>query len=123
VWSALADLVVLAHLLFVLFAVAGGALVLYRRRLAWLHVPAAAWAVFIELSGGICPLTPLENELRRRAGGPTYDGSFVEQYVIPLLYPAALTRDQQWLLGGVVILVNVAVYGVVLTRRRHPAVR
>ena len=118
-WSALADLVVLGHLLFVIFVLAGGVLVLYRPRLAWLHLPAVVWAVFVEFSGRICPLTPLENELRRRAGGPAYEESFVEHYVIPLLYPAALTRDLQWFLGGAVLLINVTVYAVVYARRRQ----
>ena len=116
-WSTLADLVVLAHLLFVLFVVAGGVLVLSRRRLAWLHLPAVAWAAFVEFSGRICPLTPLENALRRRAGGPGYEASFIEHYVIPLLYPPALTRDLQWLLGGAVLVINAVVYTLVVTRR------
>jgi hypothetical protein len=118
-WSALADVVVLVHLLFVAFVVAGGVLVLYRNRLAWLHLPAVAWGVFIELSGRICPLTPLENELRRRGGGATYDASFVEHYVIPVLYPPALTREGQWFLAGAVIVINVTLYASAFARRRN----
>jgi hypothetical protein len=118
-WSVLADVVVLVHLLFVAFVMAGGVLVLYRRRVAWLHLPAVAWGVFIEFSGRICPLTPLENELRRRGGDATYEAGFVEHYVIPVLYPSALTRDVQWFLGAAVIVINVAVYGIALGRRRN----
>jgi hypothetical protein len=116
-WAFLADVVVLVHLLFVVFVVCGGALVWYRPRLAWLHLPAVVWAVFVEWSGRVCPLTPFENALRERAGGPAYDGSFVEHYVIPVLYPAGLTRELQWAIGGVVVVVNLAVYAVMLTRR------
>jgi hypothetical protein len=118
-WSALADVLVLIHFLFVAFVVAGGILVLYRRRLAWLHLPAVAWGVFIELSGRVCPLTPLENEMRRRGGGATYEAGFVEHYVMPVLYPSALTREVQWWLGGAVLVINIAVYGVAFARRRH----
>jgi hypothetical protein len=122
-WSALADAIVLLHVLFVAFVVAGGVLVLHRRRVAWLHLPAVAWGVFIEFSGGICPLTPLENELRRRGGGVTYEASCVEHYVIPVLYPSALTREVQWLIGVAVIVINVAVYTFVFVRRQNGAGR
>jgi hypothetical protein len=112
----LADLVVLVHLAFIVFVVAGGLAVLWRRRMAWLHLPAAAWGVFIEVSGGICPLTPLEQDLRDRAGQAGYEGGFVEHYVVALIYPEALTRELQFVLAGLVVVVNVAVYAYVLTR-------
>ena len=122
-WSMFADVVVLVHVLFVLFVVAGGVLVLYRRSFAWLHLPAVAWGVFIEFSGRICPLTPLENELRRRAGGATYEAGFVEHYVIPVLYPPALTREAQWFIGAAVLAVNVIVYAFAFGRRTNSAGR
>jgi hypothetical protein len=112
----LADLVVLVHLAFIVFVVAGGLAVLWRRRMAWLHLPAAAWGVFIEVSGGVCPLTPLEQDLRDRAGQAGYEGGFVEHYVVALIYPEALTREMQFVLAGLVLVVNVAVYAYVLTR-------
>jgi hypothetical protein len=117
----LADLVVLVHLAFIVFVVAGGLTVLWWRRMAWLHLPAAAWGVFIEVSGGICPLTPLEQDLRERAGQSGYEGGFVEHYVVALIYPEALTRELQFVLAGLVLVVNVAVYGYVLTRPRKAA--
>ena len=113
----LADLTVVFHLGFVLFVVAGGLLVVRWPGLAWLHVPAAIWGAVIEFAGWICPLTPLENWLRRQGGEVTYSTSFVEHYVIPILYPESLTREMQWILGGFVLAVNVAVYAVVLRRR------
>jgi hypothetical protein len=106
-----ADLVLLLHLAFVLFVVAGGLLVLKWPLLIWLHLPAVAWGAIVEFTGWICPLTPLENELRTLAGSATYDADFIEQYLLPLLYPAGLTRDIQLTLGMIVIGVNVAVYG------------
>lgn len=114
----LADALVVVHLAFVLFVLFGGLLVLRSRRLAWLHLPAVAWGVWIEWAGWICPLTPLENWLRRLAGAEVYASSFVERYLLPLLYPAALTREVQLLLGGVVVVVNAAIYALVLGRRR-----
>ena len=122
-WSALADAVVLVHVLFVAFVVAGGLVVLYRRGLAWLHLPAVAWGVFVELTGRICPLTPLENALRQRGGGVTYEASFIEHYVVPVLYPVGLTRELQWLFAAAVLLINGAVYAVVLARGRKAAGR
>jgi uncharacterized membrane protein YhhN len=114
----LANAAVVAHVAFVLFVLPGGLLLVLRwPRLGLVHVPAALWGVWIEVSGWICPLTALENWLRRRGGGAGYASSFVEHDVVPLLSPAALTRDQQWLLAGVVVLVNVAMDALVLGRR------
>jgi hypothetical protein len=114
----LADAVVVLHLGFVGFVVLGGLLALRWPRVAWVHLPAAAWGAWVEFAGRICPLTPLENWLRRESGGEGYSASFVEHYLIPILYPAALTRELQWMLGGIVIAVNAAVYAVVLLGRR-----
>ena len=118
-YGVLADIVVVIHLVFVIFAVLGGGLVLWRRWVVWLHLPAVLWAIWIELTGGMCPLTPLENWLRRRAGQGGYRGDFVEHYVIPLLYPDGLTRDLQILLGLVVIFVNLALYGYLIFKIRR----
>jgi len=115
--SAAATAVVVAHLLFVAFAVGGGLLALRWPRVAWVHAPAAAWAAFIEFSGRICPLTPLENALRRRAGLDDYTGDFIAAYVFPVLYPSGLTRRAQIGIGLVVVAVNVAAYWVVLRQR------
>lgn len=114
----LADLVLLFHAAFVVFVVSGGLLALRWPLVAWLHVPAALWGAGIELLGGICPLTPLENHLRRLAGEQGYDRGFVEHYVVGLLYPAGLTPGAQLVLGAIVLAVNALVYAFVL-RRRH----
>jgi hypothetical protein len=114
----LADVVVIFHLTFVLFVTLGSLLVLRWSRLAWLHLPAVVWGAWIEISGRICPLTPLENWLREQGGGVAYEASFVDQYVIPVVYPASLTRQVQWLLAGLVIGVNAFVY-LFAWRRRH----
>ena len=109
-YAALADLVLLAHAAFILFAAAGALLLRRFPRVAWLHLPAVAWGVAIEWSGGICPLTPLEVWLRRRAGAAGYESSFIEHYVTALIYPAGLTRGMQVALGGGLLLINVLLY-------------
>ncbi|MCO6413054.1 MAG: DUF2784 domain-containing protein [Thiogranum sp.] len=111
-----ADLVLVLHLLFILFAVLGGLLVLKWRWVAWLHFPAALWAAMIEFAGWYCPLTPLENSLRAAGGQQGYSGGFIEHYLVPLIYPAGLTRELQIGLGMAVVLINLAVYGILLRR-------
>lgn len=116
-----ADAVALLHLLFILFVLLGGLLVLKWRWLAWLHLPAVVWGATVELFQLFCPLTPLENQLRRAAGELGYSGGFIEHYLIPILYPSGLTPQVQLWLGGLVVAVNLVVYlGLVfaLLRRR-----
>ena len=114
----LADLTLILHAAFVVFVMLGALLVLRWPRVAWIHLPAALWGAGIEFLGGICPLTPLENHWRQLAGGDGYAGGFVEHYVVPILYPDALTRRVQVALGVLVLIVNVAIYAWVLWRRR-----
>lgn len=114
----LADAVVLLHLAFILFA-AFGALLLFRYpRLLWLHLPAALWGAVIEFSGWVCPLTPLENHLRALAGDKPYSGDFIERYLVPLIYPAALTRNLQMLLGIGCVTINIVLYAMVIRNER-----
>ena len=112
----LADAVVGLHFAFVGFALLGGLLVLRHRWVAWLHLPSAAWVVIIALAGWVCPLTPLENHLRRAAGQAGYDGGFVEQYITPVLYPDGLTHHVQIALGLSALAINVAIYSYVVRR-------
>ncbi len=113
-YGLLADLTVLLHAAFIVFAVFGGLLVLRWPRIAWLHLPAVLWAAFIEFSGRICPLTPLENHYRDLAGESGYSGDFIEHYVLPVIYPAGLTRNIQLWLGIGVVAVNVLAYAFAL---------
>ena len=115
-YRAAADAILILHLVFVIFVVLGGVIVLRWPRLAWLHVPAVLWAAWVEFAGWICPLTPLEISLRQRAGEAGYAGDFVEHYLTSALYPEGLTRTTQIALGGAVVLINLAVYVVILNR-------
>jgi Protein of Unknown function (DUF2784) len=119
IYRALADLILALHLVFVLFVVAGGLLVVRWPRIAWLHIPAAIWGVLIEFTGWICPLTPLENSMRTRGGEAGYNGGFIEHYIQPLLYPAGLTRSTQVVLGSLVLALNLTAYAIMVSRMRR----
>ena len=112
----LANAVVVVHALFIVFIVFGGFLAWRWRWVAVLHVPCAVWGVLIEYNGWICPLTPLENSLRMRAGQQGYSGGFVEHYLLPAIYPAGLTPRIQVVLGTAVLVVNVVTYAVLVRR-------
>ncbi|MFQ6005074.1 MAG: DUF2784 domain-containing protein [Woeseia sp.] len=111
-----ADFVLALHLGFIAFVVFGGLLTLRYRPFVYVHIPAAVWGAFVEISGRICPLTIWENGLRRIAGESGYSDSFVEHYLLPVIYPAGLTRSIQFWLAGMVILVNIAIYAWLLYR-------
>jgi hypothetical protein len=117
-YRALADLVLLLHLAFIVFVVLGGLLAFRWRWAPAVHVPAAAWGAAVELFGWICPLTPLENALRRKGGGIGYSADFIEHYLVPLIYPSELTRNVQLVLGAIVVAVNVLVYARLILRRQ-----
>jgi len=121
VLALLAGLVVLIHLAFVVFAASGALLALRWRWVPWVHVPAVVWAAYIEFSGGICPLTPLENDLRTRAGLDYYGGDFVARYLFPVLYPDGLTREAQVVIGGGVLVLNLVLY--IFLNRFRPGLR
>ncbi|MHC4934110.1 MAG: DUF2784 domain-containing protein [Planctomycetota bacterium] len=119
VHRALADLVLVLHLAFIAFVVAGGLLSLRWRWTPLVHLPAVLWGVFVELTGRVCPLTPLENALRRASGASGYSGGFIENYLAPIIYPAVLSRQGAILLAGLLVLVNALVYLVVWRRYRR----
>ena len=111
-----ADLLVLIHLGFILFAVLGGLLVLKYRPCFFFHLPALVWAILIALFGWVCPLTPLENRLRELGGVLGYETSFIEQYLLPIIYPGALTRRKQVFLGLLVLIINLVIYRWIVCR-------
>jgi hypothetical protein len=120
----LADAVVVLHVAFIAFAALGGFLIWRWRRVIFVHLPALAWATYIGVTGNLCPLTPLENSLRERAGEAGYSGGFIEHYILPLLYPIGLTRQTQWILAAILVAINLVAYrGVIVRRRRDAATR
>ena len=115
----IADFLVIIHLAFICFVVFGGLLVVRWKWMSIVHLPAVAWGALIEFQGGICPLTPLEQEFRHLAGQSGYSGGFIEHYLIPLIYPSGLTRPIQIAIGFFVIAINLSIYGLVLYRMKH----
>jgi len=113
----LADLILLLHVTFVIFTVLGALLATRWRGLLWIHVPAVIWAASVEFFGWICPLTPLENWLRDRAGDGGYSADFIAHYIVPVLYPEGLTREVQIALGVFVLLINLVIYGWIFRHR------
>ena len=118
-WFILADALLVLHGLFIAWVAIGGLAVCFRPRLAWLHLPALAWGVWIEASGGLCPLTPLEWALRRRAGQQGHGGSFVDHYLGALIYPDGLTPAAQWRIAWLLLLINLLLYAAAAVRLRR----
>jgi hypothetical protein len=118
-WRLLADLLVALHLAFAAFVIFGGFLVWKWRWTPLAHLPALAWGFWVETSGQVCPLTPLEIHLRHLAGEAGYHGGFLAHYVVPLLYPPGLTRADQWVLAALLLAINLAAYGALLGPHRR----
>jgi hypothetical protein len=116
-----AEAVLGLHFAFALFAVFGGLLVARRPWLVWLHLPAVAWSSLVNLLQQVCPLTPLENHFRRLAGESGYEGTFIEQYIAPILYPAGMTSEVALAAGISLPLWTLGVYAWILWRRRRAA--
>ncbi|HKJ17066.1 MAG TPA: DUF2784 domain-containing protein [Xanthomonadales bacterium] len=117
-----ADSIVLIHFGFIIFVVLGGLLVLSWPKIAWVHIPAAAWGVWIELSHGVCPITPLEQSLRDRAGATNYEGSFINQYIVPIIYPPDFSPQTAQVFGFALMVFTMTVYSVAIYRKRRPRV-
>ncbi|MBT7087042.1 MAG: DUF2784 domain-containing protein [Desulfobacterales bacterium] len=114
IYRTLADFVVLVHLSFILFTVFGGFLGLLSKRWFWIHLPSVLWAVLIEFTGWICPLTPLENLLSIKGEISVYETGFIENYIVPLIYPDLLSRELQIILGFFALVLNILIYWYVL---------
>lgn len=114
----LADALVVFHFGFVAFVMLGGLLSLRWNRIGWLHIPCVLWVIWVESSGSICPLTPLENDLLEQAGFQRYEGGFVDHYITPVLYPSNLTRAMQIGIAVGLVVLNTACYGYIAWRRR-----
>jgi len=119
IYSFLADALLITHLLFIIFVVVGGVLIIKWRWLIFLHIPAVIWGVLVEFNHWICPLTPWENALRHAAGETGYNSGFIDHYLIPLIYPANLTHETQIILGSIVIIINLAVYTGLFLKNKH----
>ncbi|HUN54988.1 MAG TPA: DUF2784 domain-containing protein [Smithella sp.] len=117
-YTVLADLIVLAHFLFIAFVILGGLLVIRWPRMSFLQIPAALWGAAVEFFAWICPLTPLENHFRDLAGGGSYSGDFITRYLLLIIYPENLTPATQYILGGLVIFINAIFYAIAICKQR-----
>lgn len=115
-YSVAADLLVIVHLLFIIFVITGGLSILKWRWMFLLHIPAAVWGAFVEINGLLCPLTPWENKLRMLAGERGYPNSFIEHYLIPVIYPPEITQTMLMFMGVMVIVINLCIYSFVVYR-------
>ena len=118
IYSFLADLLVVFHLVFILYVIAGALLIFTWPKTLWIHLPSCFWGMTVEFTGWICPLTPWEIQLRRLAGEEGFSRSFIEQYLIPMIYPSGLNREIQMLMGSIVLIVNLSLYTLILIKRR-----
>ena len=118
IYSFLADLLMVLHLVFILYVIAGALLIFKWPKTLLLHLPACFWGMTVEFIGWICPLTPWEIQLRRLGGEEGYTGSFIEHYLIPIIYPSGLTREVQMVVGGTVLIVNLSLYNLNLIKKR-----
>ena len=118
IYSFLADLLVVFHLVFILYVIAGALLIVKWPKTLWLHLPSCFWGMTVEFTGWFCPLTPWEIQLRMLAGEEGYTGSFIEHYLIPIIYSSGLTREVQMVLGGTVLILNLSLYTLILIKRR-----
>lgn len=114
IYNFLSNLVVIVHLLFIVFVCLGALLVLKWPKVIWVHIPFALWGVVVEYMNIVCPLTPLENYFRRLGGNMTYESDFVARYIIPVIYPVELTRNLQFVLGSIVLMLNIIIYGFII---------
>ncbi|MDR9435332.1 MAG: DUF2784 domain-containing protein [Thiohalophilus sp.] len=119
IYLILAELTVLLHFLFVAFVTVGALLLLRWPKLIWLHLPALFWGIYIQFSGGYCPLTPLEKTFRQLADIETYEGGFINHYLIPIIYPPGLTHEMQIMIGIGLIVLNIVIYSLFIYRQRH----
>jgi len=110
------NLILLVHLIFIIFVVLGGLLFFASRKIIFIHIPALIWGIYIELTSSICPLTYLENWFLHKANLITYSGGFIQNYLVPIVYPADLTKDLQIYLGITLIVVNIIIYGFILNK-------
>ena len=114
-----ANLTLIIHLMFIIFVVLGAFLYLVSTKIIYIHLPALAWAIYLELSHSICPLTHLENWFLQKSNLPVYSESFIQRYIVPVIYPNKLTEDFQIFLGIVLMIVNLILYVFIFSRTKR----
>ena len=115
-YESLATLALIIHFLFILFVIFGGLLFFIKKWVILIHLPALIYGIYVEFTQSICPLTYLENFLLQKAKLTTYSTSFIQNYLVPIIYPINLTKDIQINLAIALIILNVVIYGAVVIK-------
>ena len=108
-----ANLTLIAHLIFILFVVIGGLIFFIFPKIIYMHLPALSWGIYIELTNSVCPLTYLENWFLYKGEFTPYSNNFINNYLIPIIYPEGLTNEIQIYLGISLIVINILIYGLI----------
>ena len=111
-----ANLTLIIHFAFILFVIFGALLFFITKKIIFIHIPAFIWGLYIELTNSICPLTYLENWLLNKANLTTYSEGFIQNYLVPIVYPVSLTQDLQIYLGITLIVINIIIYGFIFDK-------
>ena len=111
-----ANLTLIVHFVFILFVVFGALLFFVSTKIVFIHIPAFIWGSYIELTHSICPLTYLENWFLHKANLTTYSEGFIQHYLVSIVYPTNLSKDLQIYLGIAIIVVNIIIYGFIISR-------
>ena len=113
-----ADLTLIAHFAFIIFVVFGALLFIVSTKIIYLHVPALIWGIYIEITHSVCPLTYLENWFLQKANLSTYSEGFIQNYLVPIVYPTNLTKDLQIYFAIVLIVANMIMYGLIISKSK-----
>ena len=113
-----ADFALIVHFAFIMFVVLGALLLFISKKIIYFHIPAVIWGVYIELTNSICPLTYLENWFLQKANLTIYSGGFIQNYLVPIIYPSNLTENLQTYLGLIIIVVNLIMYVLIISKSR-----
>ena len=113
-----ADLTLIVHFAFIIFVVFGGMLFFISTKIIYVHVPSLIWGIYIELTHSVCPLTYLENWFLQKANLTTYTEGFIQNYLVPIVYPKNLTDNLQIYLAIVLIVANMIMYGFIISKSK-----
>ncbi len=114
-----ADIILIIHFLFILLVIFGALLLFVEKKIVFIHIPAIIWGSYIELTNSICPLTYLENWLLQKANLTTYSEGFIQNYLVPIVYPTNLTKDTQIYLGIALIVINIVLYAFIFSKMKE----
>ena len=111
-----ANLTLIVHFAFIIFVVFGALLFFVATKIFYAHIPALIWGIYIELTHSVCPLTYLENWFLQKTNFTMYSESFIQNYLVPIVYPKNLTEDLQIYFAIVIVVINSIFYGFIINK-------